>query len=338
MSFYIGNADNKAQYVAGFYYGNEDNKPVRVVAGWIGDDDNKPRLFYSPSLQYTVDAYGADWWGGVFNISMLNVRGGTGRYYYKLTLTVEGQAPMEYAPTDPVRDTSCSHTFTLPGTGTYATWEATVIDAANSHCIGTETGRFDIVPVPISLACTATTVAYYQNGKWVATIHSNVLKNYDVNKVAATIKEIEDDFTPENWGITCYEEYYANPEVWFTAEKPGTYVLQSFTLTTARGISATVSAPESISMYLKSKTVPNVIYFYGYGPQLYFDMDENRPSMEFPDAVYGARKVNDKWYAFTNTLVYQNGDLWDGSYIGTLYFLASDWSGEIAPSATVYYA
>ncbi|MDO4853646.1 MAG: hypothetical protein Q4A88_09560, partial [Clostridia bacterium] len=66
MALYIGNTDNKPQYVAGLFYGDANNKPVRVVAGWIGDENNKPRLFYSPNLEYTVDAYGADWWGGEF--------------------------------------------------------------------------------------------------------------------------------------------------------------------------------------------------------------------------------------------------------------------------------
>ena len=336
MALYIGNADSKPQYVAGLFYGDASNKPVRVVAGWVGDENNKPRLFYSPNLEYTVDAYGADWWGGEFYINMLNVSGGTGRYRYKFTLTVEGQEPLVYESPEPTRATSCSYTFTLPSAGTYATWEAVVTDAANAHCMGSQNGRFDVVQVPFVMGCEAAQVNLYANGVWKATIYSNVLKNYDRNKAKAQVKELDDDVVV-SCRIDYYDEKYAAPEVWFTAEKGGTYHLEYLTLTTARGITATASSGANISVYVKSKTVTNVVNFYGACPQLYFNANEDTPSSEYVDAAYNVTKVNSKWYAFSNTLVYQNGDLWDGSYIGTLYFLADDFYGEIIPSVEIYY-
>ena len=337
MALYIGNADSKPQYVAGLFYGDANNKPVRVVAGWIGDENNKPRLFYSPNLEYTVDAYGADWWGGEFYINMLNVSGGTGRYRYKFTLTVEGKDPLVYESPEPTRATSCSYTFTLPNAGTYATWEATVMDAANAHCMGSQSGRFDVVQKPFVMGCEAAQISIYTNGVWKATIYSNVLKNYDINKVKASVKEVDDDDRTVECVVDYYEENYASPEVWFYGDTPSTYRLEYLTLTTSRGVSATVGSGATISVYVKSKTVTNVVDFYGSPPQFYFNANEDTPSMDYADAVYGVVKVNSKWYSFSNTLVYQNGDLWDGQHIGTLYFLASDFYGEIIPSMDVYY-
>lgn len=206
MALYIGNADSKPQYVAGLFYGDANNKPVRVVAGWVGDENNKPRLFYSPNLEYTVDAYGADWWGGEFYINMLNVSGGTGRYRYKFTLTVEGQDPQVYESPEPTRATSCSYTFTLPNAGTYATWEATVMDAANAHCRGSQSGRFDVVRVPFVMGCEAAQISIYTNGVWKATIYSNVLKNYDITKVKASVKDVDDDDRTVECAVDYYEE------------------------------------------------------------------------------------------------------------------------------------
>ena len=330
MSLYIGDASSKAQYVVGMYYGDTNNKPARVVAAWIGDENNKPQLFYSPNITFSVDAYGADWYGGTYTINITNVQGGTGRYRYKLTFTEEGSAPLVYQIDDPTRDTSCSYTFTIPRTGAYATWEATVMDAASSRCYGTQTGRFEVVSNPMGVQRKNSTIYLFGYGYWLVTIYSNVLREA-VGLAKVSVTEVENG-GDASYASLVYETEFASYAVGFYGNQLGTFKLNYLTITTPRGVSATVSSDETITVQAKTKSVYNVVDFSSGRVDIYNSTDDDSPSGGSYDAVYNVTRLNSKWYQFTGWL--SNGmydDLsgfipgwWDGGSDGVLYIKAAD--------------
>ena len=272
MSLHIGDASSKAQYVVGMYYGDTNNKPARVVAAWIGDENNKPQLFYSPNITFSVDAYGADWYGGTYTINITNVQGGTGRYRYKLTFTEEGSAPLVYQIDDPTRDTSCSYTFTIPRTGAYATWEATVMDAASSRCYGTQTGRFEVVSNPMGVQRKNSTIYLFGYGYWLVTIYSNVLKEF-TGQAKVSVTKVENGADADCWFD--YEQDLASYAVGLYGTPLGTFRLNSLTISTPRGVSATVSSGETITVQAKTKSVYNVIDFSSGLVDIYNSPDDD---------------------------------------------------------------
>lgn len=336
MALYIGGADNKAQYVAGMYYGDANNKPARVVAAWIGDENNKPQLFYSPNITFSVDAYGADWYGGTYTISITNVKGGTGRYRYRLTFTEEGSAPLVYQIDDPTRDTSCSYTFTIPRSGAYATWEATVTDAASSRCYGTRSGRFDVVAVAIGVQRYRGTIYQWDHGYWLVTIYSNVLKELDFSASAKASVE-DSDGREADYAGTEYDSDLESNVVTFLGNRMGTYSLTSLTVRNSRGISATVSSNEAITVIGKTRTVYNVANLNGSSPDIYNSTDDDTPSGAGYAAVYNVTRLNSNWYHFDGCLGYDNGEWWDYGSCGDQYIKASDFNYSIDSSWTVYY-
>lgn len=335
MALYIGGTDNKAQYVAGMYYGDSDNKPARVVAAWIGDENNQPRLFYSPGITFDVDAYGADWYGGQYYINITNVRGGTGRYVYQIHFTGEGGATAVYPEdSEPVRETSCSCSFTIPSSGSYAEWEVTITDASSAHCYGTKSGRLDVVAAAMGIQRYSGSISQHDNGYWLVTIYSDVLK--DAISTAQVSISDTDGNSPEYYGAEYVPELGSNA-VWFLGNRIGTYQLTSLTLTNSRGITASASSDETITVSAKAKTVYNVVNFNGRCPDIYNSTEDDTPSAVNYSVVYNVSRLNSSWYHFNGSLEYRDGEWWDQGSCGDQYIKAADFSYSIDSSWTVYY-